>query len=643
VGASDKQIVAYVVGSRPQLSQELRGYLKEQLPEYMMPTAFVMLDELPLTTSGKVDRRALPAPDSARHDRSDAPVVSTTPVQELLAGILMEVMEVAHVRGEDNFFELGGHSLLATRLMARLQETFNVEIPLRALFETPNVKALVKYIEESVRNGYGLHLPPLTRVSRSSELPLSFAQQRLWFMDQLEPESAFYNIPAVVRLIGKLNARALAQSLTELQRRHEVLRTTFATVDGRAVQVISATPNVDLLFVDLRGLAGDERQDQSRCLTEAEAGRPFNLSRGPLLRTLVMQLSATEHVVVLTMHHIISDGWTMDLLIQELSTLYESYCRGEASPLKELALQYADYAVWQREWLQGEVLATQLQYWRNQLAGELPVLNLPADYPRPAIESFSGKSQLFEIEPELIESLQTISRSEGVTLFMTLLAGFKALLYGLSNQTDIVVGTPAVNRNLVETEKMMGFFINMLVMRTQLAGSLPFKELLKRVKEVALGAYAHQDLPFEKLVEELGVERDAAHSPLFQVTLGFDNTPQQLIETADMIMSYVELNRPVVRYDLTLWIIQNGSEASARWTYRTDLFKTATIQRLHASYLNLLRRIILEPETRLIRLKMYAESVAEEIGERKEPSIKKFRQTRSREDTAGIEIHADAL
>jgi hypothetical protein len=399
---------------------------------------------------------------------------------------------------------------------------------------------------------------------------------------------------------------------------------------------------VDLLLVDLRELADDERQDQSRRLTEAEAGRAFNLSRGPLLRTLVLQLSATEHVVVLTMHHIISDGWSMNLLVQELSTLYESYRRGEASPLKELALQYADYAVWQREWLQGEVLATQLQYWRNQLGGELPLLELPADYPRPAVQNFSGTSQVFAIEAEIIESLKKMSQSEGVTLFMTLLAAFKALLYCLTNQTDIVVGTAAVNRNLVETEKMIGFFINMLVMRTQLAGSLPFKELLKRVKEVALGAYAHQDLPFEKLVEELGIERDASRSPLFQVAFGFDNTPPQLIETADMIMSPVELERQVVRYDLTLWIIQNGAEVSARWTYRTDLFKTATIQRLHGAYLNLLRRIILEPDTRLIRLKINTEPVEESISERKEPSIRKFRQTRSREAAAGIEMHADA-
>jgi acyl carrier protein len=419
----------------------------------MVPSAFVTLDSLPLTPNGKIDRRALPVPDTSRPFGEGAYVAPQTPVEEMLAGIWAQVLEVKQVSIHDNFFDLGGHSLLATQLISRLRDTFNVEFPLRGLFESPTVASLSERLEALRRTEQGLVAPPLLPVSREGELLLSFAQARLWFLEQLAPGSSAYNIPAAVRLTGSINVAALEQSLNEIVQRHEALRTTFAIVSGEPLQVIAPVLVLTLQLVELRELPEAQQETQVERLATESAQQPFDLAMGPLLRATLLHLGEAEHVLLLTIHHIVSDGWSMGVLIRELATLYEAFSSGKPSPLPELPIQYADFAHWQRQWLQGEVLAAQLSYWQQQLAGSQTVLELPTDRPRPAVQTFSGATtQLLALPEPLSQKLKTLSQRSGVTLFMTLLAAFQTLLYRYTGQEDICIGSPIANRNRSETE-----------------------------------------------------------------------------------------------------------------------------------------------------------------------------------------------
>ncbi|MGH7828765.1 MAG: condensation domain-containing protein, partial [Candidatus Binatia bacterium] len=393
----------------------------------------------------------------------------------------------------DNFFDLGGHSLLATRLISRVGATCQVEIPLRFLFETPTVAGLAGRIEQSRRQDHELHDLPMSRAHAQEKVPLSFAQQRLWFLDQYEPGSSVYNIPSALRLKGALNVPALERSLSEIVRRHEALRTTFAVIDGEPFQVIAPALPVSLPIVDLTDRPGSEREKEAQTIAAEHAQKPFDLSQGPLLRVFLLHLGEDDHILLLTMHHIVSDGWSRGVLYRELSVLYEAYTQGKPSPLAELPIQYADFAFWQRQWLQGEVLENQLLYWKKQLEGAPALLNLPTDRPRPAVQSYRGGSRSIELSQELTQGLKALSAQEGVTLFMTLLAAFQTLLHRYTGQNDIVVGSPIANRNRAEIEGLIGFFVNTLVMRTDLSGNPTFKELLTRVRETTLEAYTHQD------------------------------------------------------------------------------------------------------------------------------------------------------
>ncbi|REG14198.1 phosphopantetheine binding protein, partial [Archangium gephyra] len=514
----DKRLVAYAV-AKPGYeleAGELRGWVKETLPEYMVPSAVVELKALPLTPNGKVDRKALPAPElsEAREEDFTAP---STPVEEKLASIFEEVLGLERVGARGDFFELGGHSLLATQLVSRVRETFGLELPLRDVFEAPTVEALARRVESESGGEAGAQAPPLKRVPRDGALPLSFAQQRLWFLDQLEPGSAFYNVPAVVKLKGELDVGALERSFEELVRRHEALRTTFRVENGEPVQVISEEPRLAFPVEELSGLPEAEREAEAKRRVEEEALRPFDLARGPLLRTKLLKLGEREHVLVLVMHHIVSDGWSMGLLVRELGGLYEAFSRGKPSPLAELPVQYADYAAWQRQWLSGEVLEEQLGYWRKQLEGAPPALELPTDKPRPAVQSFRGGYRGFQWPRELQDAVKALAKKEGATPFMVLLAAFQTVLARYAGQQDVSVGSPIANRTRAETEGLIGFFVNTLVLRSKLDGDTTFRELLGQVREVTLGAYAHQEVPFEKLVEELRPERDLSRGPLFQV------------------------------------------------------------------------------------------------------------------------------
>ncbi|HEV2799100.1 MAG TPA: amino acid adenylation domain-containing protein, partial [Pyrinomonadaceae bacterium] len=481
--AGDKQLVAYLIADQATAvfveSRELRAFLKEQLPDYMIPVHYVWLESFPLTPNGKVDRKALPAPDKTESASFGGYIAPQTPVQELLAGIWEGVLKVERVGITDNFFELGGHSLLAMLLASRVHEAFGVEVPLRTLFEEPTVTALATAVETALRvdveQGTQTESapPPLVRFEQppgeeqteQRELPLSYAQQRLWFIDQLEPESAAYNIPAAVRLTGEVDVAALERAIGEVVRRHEVLRTSFAMRAGEPVQVIHAAPAMTLPLTDISHLVREEREREAGRLAAEEAARPFNLGVWPLVRAELLKMGEDEHVLLLTMHHIVSDGWSFSVLIKEVSTLYAAYVKGEESPLAELPVQYADYARWQREWLTGEVLDRQVAYWREQLRGVPETLELPTDRVRAGESSHRGGTVRVQLEAGLTRRLKETSRREGVTLYMLLLAAFQTLLSKYSGQEEVVVGSPIAGRTRREVEGLIGFFVNTLALR----------------------------------------------------------------------------------------------------------------------------------------------------------------------------------
>ncbi|MGB6563263.1 MAG: condensation domain-containing protein, partial [Candidatus Binataceae bacterium] len=606
--------MAYVVGERglPPTSNELRNFLKAKLPEHLLPAAFVALEALPLTANGKVDRRALPASNRTRPELEKGFVAPRTPEEELVAEIWAQVLGLERVGIYDDFFELGGHSLLATQAVSRIREAFAVEIPLRRLFEVPTVGGLAASIDAARRAGQSLQAPPILPVPRDGDLPLSFAQQRLWFIDQLEPGNSAYNFPAAVRLKGPLNLVALGQSVNEIIKRHEALRTTFTTVDGRPVQVVAPTLTVGLPVVNLQDLTESEREAEVGRLAIEEAQRPFNLARGPLLRVTLLRLGEEEHVGLLTMHHIVSDGWSTGILIREMAVLYEAFSGGRSSPLPELPIQYADFAHWQRQWLQGEVLETQLTYWKGQLLGASP-LELPADHLRPAVQTFQGSLQSMLLPENTGEGLKAFSRKQGITLFMTLLAAFKVLLHRYTDQNDIIVGTPIANRNRLEIEGLIGFFVNTLVMRTDLSGNPAFVELSRRVREVCLGAYAHQDLPFERLVEELHLERNLGRNPLFGVMFVLQNKSLQTIELPGLTLSPVEIDSGTAHFDLTLHIADTEQGLIATLAYNKDLFEAATISRMLGHFGNLLEAVVANPERRLSDLPFLGEAERQQL------------------------------
>ncbi|MEG4575130.1 amino acid adenylation domain-containing protein [Microcoleus sp. N3A4] len=486
--------------------------------------------------------------------------------------------------------------------------------------EISHKKAEIISFLKAANRTYSFTPTPIVPMGRDGNLPLSFAQQRLWFLDQLVPNNPFYNVPAALRLTGSLNFSALQQTFNEIVRRHEALRTTLAVVSSQPVQRIAAAFHLPINVVDLRNLPKESRQTEANRLTAEEAQRSFNLSNDLLLRVTLLQLDDAEYLLMLNMHHIVSDGWSIGVLIQELGALYTAFASEKPSPLPALSIQYADFAKWQREWLQGEVLETQLAYWRQQLNG-ISMLNLPADRPRPAIQSYRGKRQFLQLPKQLSEALETLSQREGVTLFMTMLAAFKTLLYHYAQQEDIVVGSPIANRNRSEIEALIGFFVNSLVLRTDLSGNPTFRELLNRVKEVALGAYAHQDLPFEKLVEELHPDRALNQNPLFQVAFALQNAPGNRLELPELTLSPQQLDVGTARFDLEfhLWDRSpnssgsNQSPSNKLWVdssegisgmviYSADLFDEATITRLIGHFQTLLESIVTNPEQRIANL-----------------------------------------
>jgi amino acid adenylation domain-containing protein/non-ribosomal peptide synthase protein (TIGR01720 family) len=600
-----KRLIAYLVlhpGAQPSLG-EVRQFLAERLPGYMVPSAFVIMDQLPLTPSGKVNRRALPAPSTVEREVKERTTVARGEVEELLCATIAHCLQIEHAGPDDNYFDLGGHSLLATQVISRIREAFGVELPLRALFESQTIADMAERIDELLRARCGTTVQPIQPLEREGRLPASFAQQRLWFLDQLEPNSALYNIPTAVRMQGRLDVTALERTLNEIVRRHEVLRTSFETFKGQPVQVIAPAVDVALPRIDLKGLDLAEQDSVVQKLSSEEARRPFDLSRDLLLRATLLQLGDEDHVVLFTMHHIISDGWSMGVFIKEVTALYEAFSENRPSPLPPLPIQYADFAVWQKEWMRGEVLERQLSYWKKQLGGSPSLVRLPMDRPRLAKLDQVGALLPFALSADASRSLKSFSRQRNVTLFMMLLAAFKSLLHSYSGQTELLVGTPVANRNLTETEPLVGFFVNTLVMRTDLSGNPTFGELLSRVREVVIQAHTNQDLPFEKLVAELQSERDLNRSPLFNVWFVLQNAPMSPLSLPGLTLSPMPLHSGTARYDLKLDVWESPEGLTGSFEYKAHLFTSETIARVSRNLEILLCYLPGHPDARLDELR----------------------------------------
>ncbi|BAT56844.1 amino acid adenylation domain protein (plasmid) [Nostoc sp. NIES-3756] len=600
---SGQRLVAYLVAENVS-NDELRQYLRRQLPEYMIPSAFVILDSLPLTPNGKVNRRALPAPENNNSELAITFVAPRHPVEEVLAGIWTQVLGVSQVGIYDNFFELGGHSLLATQVISRIRKTFGMDTSLQRLFEFPTIAELAKDIQEASLQG----VYAITPVPRDGNLPLSFAQARLWLLEQLNPDSGIYNMPAKIHLVGELNVGVLEQSINEIMRRHEVLRTSFTSVDGQPLQVISADIQIRISVADLQELskAEQEAEIQHFCIKESQLA--FDFTQAPLLRCTLLQIGEQEYILLFTIHHIVFDGWSKSILIREIATLYTAFSARKPSPLPALSIQYADFAVWQRQHLQGERREVLLTYWKQQLAN-LPVLQLPTTRPCAEVKTKRGASYSFVIPATLSQQLQQLSRQAGVTLFMTLLASFNILLQRYSNQDDIVVGTDVANRNQAEIEQLIGFFVNLLVLRNNLSGNPTFLDLLQRVRTQTLAAYAHQDLPFDELVRELQPKRHLSNTvPLFQVLFVFQNTPISALALPGITLNLLEIEGRNTRFDLALFLTETEQGIEGTWQYNTDLFAPNTITQLTNHWQTLINSIVTQPQSRINTLEMLTEA-----------------------------------
>ena len=558
----------------------------------MMPQAFVILESLPLTPNGKIDRYALPAPDL--HSQQKDYVAPRTPTEKMVAQIWGQVLKVEQVGIDDNFFELGGHSLLATQVISRLQEALQISLPLRSLFESPTVAQLSEVISSQLETGSSLTVTPIVPVSRNAEIPLSWAQERLWFVNQLEGESGAYTIDLAVRLVGQLNVKALEQAFAAIVQRHEPLRTRFGIKDNKPVQVIDPYTTFTLPVVDLQNLPLSTKQVEQ--LVAEEACKPFDLANGSVLRVKLWQVAPDEYVLAFAIHHIAADGWSLGVFISELSAYYRAIATGNPITLPELPIQYADFAVWQRQWLINQVLERQLSYWKQQLTGAPPLLELPTDRPRPAIQTFRGGTERLQLDANLTQQLKKLSQESGSTLFMTLLAGFVVLMSRYSGQTDLVVSSPIANRNRTEIEGLIGFFVNSLVLRFDLSQEPTFEALLAQVRRVTQEAYDHQDLPFEMLVEELQVERNLDRNPLVQVVFALQNAPSAPLELPGLTVEGMASGLDSVRLDLEVYLWDTPEGLGGFCSYNRDLFDGATIAQMIQHFVTLLEAIVDTPQ-----------------------------------------------
>ncbi|ASS75459.1 hypothetical protein CIG75_11045 [Tumebacillus algifaecis] len=600
VVAHDNTLVAYVVteGDVMPTVQELRTALREHLPDYMVPSAYVRLEAMPLTPSGKVDRKALPAPQSAAFSSEQSYVPPSTPLELALTSIWKDILSVEEVSIQDNFFTLGGHSLLATQLVSRVITDLKVKFTLRDVFSNPTVRDMAHYLQHQSAVVNDRQFAPILPGTRERERPASYAQERLWFLDQLQPNQATYNMAASLRLQGALDTEALVRSFEMIVQRHESLRTTFDSVDGSVKQIIATVVDVNLPIQNVAS------ETEARACALEEAQTPFDLRQGPLLRAKLLRLGSEDHLLLLTLHHIITDEWSMGILVNEMVSLYGELAAGNVVTLPELVIQYADYAAWQKEWLQGDVLQEQLGYWKQQLGGDLPILELPTDFSRPAVLSDNGANLVFQLDADLTDRLKKLSQQEGATLYMTLLAAFNTLLHRYTGQDDILIGSPIAGRSREEVEGLIGFFVNTLVLRTDLSGRPTFRDLLSRVRQSALDAYAHQDVPFERLVGELQPKRQMSYSPLFQVLFALQNAPKGTLEVQGLTLTPEPQENSKAKFDLSLDMVEEADGLRGVLEYNTDLFAPATISRMAEHFVTLLTSIAARPNSLLNELRL---------------------------------------
>jgi amino acid adenylation domain-containing protein len=595
----DARLVAYLLPrdpDAPAVGVDLRTFLRERLPEYMVPSAFVTLDAFPLTPNGKVDRKALAAPDARVEARVFAP--PHTPQEQAIAEIWREVLRLDRVGRDDDFFALGGHSILATQVLSRVRRELGVDLPLRTLFEAPTVHALA----ERLPGAGAADGPELVRVERGGPVPLSFAQERMWFLERMSPHAGVYNMPEAVALDGRLDAEALRQAFEALVARHEVLRTRYAEVDGQPVQDILPPPRFEL---PVEAVA--EEQVHGRMLDDARA--PFDLREGLPIRARLLRIAPERHLLLLNIHHIAADGWSWGVMMRELTLLYRAFARGQAAPLPPLPVQYADYAVWQRAWLHGERMERQLAFWRARLAGAPALLELPTDRPRPAEQDERGAAYHFTLAPEVAQAARELARREGATLYMVLLAAWNAVLNRWTGQDDLVVGSPVAGRARPETEGLVGLFAGSLALRTDAGGDPPFRALLGRVRETALAAYAHQDVPFEELVQTLEVPRSLSHAPVFQVMFGLQNVPADELALDGVRTQTLPTVLGTSRFDLMVLVDEaEGGGLRALVEYATALFDAPTVERMMGHFGALLSAAVAAPDTRIAALPLLSDA-----------------------------------
>ncbi len=605
------------------LLRDLRAALARRLPEHMIPGAVVLVDALPTNANGKADRKALAAraaraaaqrPEAARAGAADAARLAEaaprTAMEELIAAQWAELLGLERVPRDASFFDLGGHSLLATQALSRLRQEPGVDLPLRALFAAPTVAGLAAAVEAELGSRpageEGAVRPPLRPAqalrSGGGRLPLSFAQERLWFIDQMAPGSAAYNVSSGIRLAGRLALPALAATFAEIVRRHETLRTRFATDAQGPVQIVLPPAPLPLPRIDLRALPPPRREAELAALAVAEGARPFDLAAGPLLRVTLVVLAAEEHAALFTMHHIASDAWSIGVLVRELAALYPAFLSGRPSPLPPLPVQYADFAAWQRGWLAGETLGGEIAYWREALAGAPTVLDLPADHPRPAVQTARGAVERFILPAAATAAARRLARESGSTVFMVALAAFDALLHRLTGQPSLLVGSTIANRTLREIEGLIGFFVNTLALRSDLETRESFQRLLDRTRERTLAAYGHQDIPFERLVELMVPERDLSRPPLVQVLLQLQNAPVAALDLPGLTLSPLATGTEAAKFDLMVNLVERGDRIGGQWLYNADLFDATTVRRWVEAYGRLLAAAVESPTTTVARL-----------------------------------------
>ncbi|MFL5384881.1 MAG: amino acid adenylation domain-containing protein, partial [Longimicrobiaceae bacterium] len=604
-GGGEKRLVAYVVarnGVAPDPA-ELRATLATRLPRHLVPSAFVVLDAIPLTPNGKIDRRALPAPQA----ESEAHAGPRTPAEEMLAGIYATLLGVERVGADDDFFRLGGHSLLATQLASRVRRAFGADVPLRTVFEAPTPRALAARLGAAAA-GAPEPLPALAPIPRGGALPLSFAQERLWFLEHLLPGRGLYNMPVRHRLEGPVDADALRRALAAVVARHEALRARYVEIDGAPVQEVMPPWPIDLPVVEVADDA------EAEAWLAAEAWRPFDLERGPLVRAALLTRSEREHVLALNVHHSAGDGWSWGLLLRDLSTAYRAALRGDDPHLPPLELQYADFAAWQRGWLAGERLEAQLAYWRGALEGAPRLLELPTDRPRPPLPANRGALLPFSLGAGLTRRVHALAAREGATLFMTLLAAFQAVLARWSGQRDVVVGSPIAGRHHGEAEEIAGFFVNTLPLRARLEGDPGFRALLAQVRRATLDAWAHQDLPFERMVEELRVERSLSHAPVFQVLFGLQNMPPAELALEGVRAEELEVEVRAAKFDLSVELREADGRVTGGIEYDADLFDRATVERLAGHFRILLEAVCADPDAHPLQADLLTEADRERLG-----------------------------